>query len=114
GVALPRRLQFLDEEHDDRIGLLAGRTAGYPDAQRDVGLRTLDQWSNHVLLEKFPGLGVAEEVRDADQQIIGQSSSLGRIVDQQPCVVRDAIDVFQSHAAADATPERAPLVAAEV
>jgi hypothetical protein len=60
------------------------------------------------------GLGVAEEAGDADQQVFEQGPELTRVGSQDLQVVRQALDVPEPHSTADASDERAELVAAEV
>ena len=80
GAALRRGFPLLDEEHGDGVGLLAGRAAGHPHAERCMGFLACNQRTNHLLLQNPPCLGVAEEARDADQQIVAQRRGLRRIL----------------------------------
>jgi hypothetical protein len=73
-------LDRLEQQHRDRIGLFAGRTAGDPDAQLRPVRGAGDELRDDVVLEQRERLGVAKERGHADQQIAIERVELGVIV----------------------------------
>ena len=72
GAVLAGRRHLLHQQHGQGIRFLAGGAAGDPDAQRFVGLLGLDQRRNGLLAQFLERLGVPEERRDVDQQVLEQ------------------------------------------
>jgi hypothetical protein len=64
--------------------------------------------------QRGPGLGLAKEGRDADQQVLAQRADLLGRVAQQGVVVGQALDAGQAHAPAHAAHHHRLLVAAKV
>ena len=62
----------LREQHRDRIGLLARRAAGHPDADLVAGGLAFEHGRYRDSLERLERLTVAEEVRNADQHVLQQ------------------------------------------
>src|SRR5437762_925572 len=76
-------LQELQQGDGQGISLLAGRAAGYPDADRTVLRALLDQGGKDLLLEKLEGVGIAEELRDTDEQVLVQVVQLFAVLAEQ-------------------------------
>lgn len=67
-VEIGRRVaEVLGDQHRDRIRLFARRAPGGPDAKAPRLAGFGDERRYHVLREGFPGVGVAEEPRDVDE-----------------------------------------------
>ena len=66
------RFHRLLNEHRQRIRFLAGRAGRDPDSQLVGFLRLGDQPRHNLPLQKGPGLGVAKEAGDVDQQVFVQ------------------------------------------
>jgi len=103
----------LGQQHRDRVRLLAGGARHDPRTQRAVGGLALEQRGN-LALERGEALGVAEEVRDADQQVLQQRLGLPRPGSQAAHVVPEVLHLVDLHAARDAANDGRPLVAREV
>ena len=67
-----------------------------------------------LLAQFLERLGVAEERRDVDQQVLEQLADLVRVLAKQLAVLGHVRDAVQSHAAFDAPQDGALLVAAEI
>ena len=107
-------LDLLQEQDGQRIGLLAGRTAGNPHPQRRVRPPRGNQFRQHLFGHDLPGIRVAEEVGDADHQVAGQGVQLGRVVAEHLHVLHRLLHLPQAHATPDAAAQRGLLIAAEV
>ena len=66
------------------------------------------------LPQRLEGLGVAEEVRDADEQLLEQDVDLVRVLLQVADILHRAFDLVQVHPPLDAPPDGVGLVAGEV
>ena len=69
-------VHVLAQKDRERIRLLAGRAAGHPDADVVLGPLALKQPGHDDLLDRVERAGVAEERRDADQQVAEQQRRL--------------------------------------
>ncbi len=111
---MPEACALLEHQHGDRVGLLAGRTGGNPHPHLVVGRFLGEDLGDHGPGEHLEGLGVAEEERDADQQVPEEQLDL-LLVRAQPLQVlagRGGLD--HPHAPLDAPDQRALLVVGEV
>ncbi len=70
-AAAPR---LLGQQHRERIGLLAGRAAGHPGADRLVARPALETARQDLALERLERAAVAEEVGHADQQVLAAAA----------------------------------------
>ena len=66
------------EQHRDRVGFLARRAAGHPDADFVVLFLAREKLRD-VRLERREGVAVAEEMRHADEQILEQRARFRRM-----------------------------------
>jgi hypothetical protein len=107
-------LHRLAEQDRDRVGLLAGGAARRPDADLSLGPGVVEKPRDHLALERGEGLGIAEEVRDADQQVAEELLRLLGILAQALDVGRHGGELVHLHATLDPPHERRGLVAAEV
>ena len=96
-------------EHGDGIGFFASAAARHPDADRPVPW-CAHQLRNDLLRQLLEGLGVAEEERDIDEQIVGEALEFGRVFDQQLEIAVGVLDAGQSHAPLDPAADRSILV----
>ena len=104
---------MLDQQHRDRVRLLAARARRHPDAHL-VARGLAREQRRHLRLERVEGVAVAEEVGDADQQVLEQRAGLAGMGAQEVEVGRQLVDAVDAHAPADAAQDRRPLVVAEV
>ena len=112
--ARPKPIEVLAEQDRERVRLLAGGTAGHPDADwRFVALALHNPWQDFFgqCLKRF---GIAEELGHADQEILEQNGRLRSIVLQLLSVVGDRLQVLELDPAPYATQERTLLIAAEI
>jgi hypothetical protein len=58
-----------EEQHRERIGLLAGGAARNPHAVRRVRFALSHQWREHLFVQDAPRFGIAEEAADVDGEI---------------------------------------------
>ena len=77
-----RRRDLLVEQHGEGICLLAGAATGDPDAYRMLLRLETYQIGNDLIRQHFEHGGVAKEVGDVDQQVLGEDVELGRVVPQ--------------------------------
>ena len=69
---------------------------------------------DHLRFEDRPGLGLAEELGHADQEVLGQGLELGRGVPEIPAVVADRGDTIETHAPLNTAQQHGLLVTAKV
>jgi hypothetical protein len=106
--------EVLVHEDRDRVGLLARGAPGDPDPERGVGGLAGDEAGQDLPLERAERLRVAEELGDADEQVLQQPAGLVGILLQDPQVVGGGAGALELDAPADAAQQGAFLVAAEV
>ena len=70
---------MLADQDGDRVGLLARRAAQHPDSHPIVGAASLEDARNDFAFEHLELGRIAEELRDADQQVLEQVLHLERI-----------------------------------
>ena len=112
-LAVARR-EALAEQHRQRVRLLAGRAARDPDPELLVGRQLVDQRRDHLGLEPLERLRIAEELGDADQQVLVQRVELVGIAAQVVDVRGQALGAHQVGPALDPPPDRGGLVQREV
>ena len=78
---VPELLRAEDLRHRDGqgVGLFAGRAAGAPDAQRGVGPAGREQGREDLLPQVLPGIRIAEEPGDVDQDGVEEGGELIRM-----------------------------------
>ncbi|HWJ06406.1 MAG TPA: hypothetical protein VNS57_11570, partial [Steroidobacteraceae bacterium] len=108
------RDDLLVEQDRDRVRLLAGRAAADPDPHHVVVVLLGEQLRQHFLLELRESVRVAEEVRDADQQVAEQRLDFLRVLARIAQVVVRLRDLVQGHAPLDPPQQRRLLVLREV
>ena len=92
-------LQELDR---DRIHLFAGRTAGHPDPDRLPRVAALAQGREDPPPQRLEGVRIAEELGDADQEILVERGQLLRIAfDQRRSTPRGSRSLAAPCAAGD-------------
>jgi hypothetical protein len=79
GVPTAGSFGELVEGDRDRVRLLAGRASENPHAERSGERAALREARENLLVEDLEGPGIAEEARDADQDVLAQRRDLGRI-----------------------------------
>ena len=109
---MPRHV--LAQEDGDRIGLLAGGAAEHPDPQLVGRPLAFEELGHDLRLEDLELLGVAEELRHADEQVVEEVLRLGRLGPQELDIAADVVLLHDLHAALDAPQEGVLLVAVEV
>ena len=105
---------MLGQQHGDRVDLLAGGAAGNPDAHRIAGSLALEQVRNDFFFQYLKGLGIAEEVGHADQQVAEQQRRFHPVLTQVLDIVLDIGQPQCLHPALDAAQESVVLVAPEI
>ena len=108
----PRRL--LEQQHRQRVRLLARGAAHRPNPYLVLRALLVEQAGDHLLFQLLERLDVAEELGHGDQQIVGQELRFLPAAAEDVDVRGELLDVVQLHAAADAAHHRGPLVGAEV
>ena len=109
----PVRTQQLVQQDGDGIGLLAGGAAGHPGAEGLDAGPLLDQPAQR-LAQGLEGVGVAEEVGDADQHVLQQRRRLAWLGVQELAVGGQVGDGVDLHPPLDAPQHRAARVVGEV
>jgi hypothetical protein len=66
----PPSAEELDQRDDDRVDLLAGRAAGDPDPDRSAVALALRDLREDEALQLIEDLGIPEEGRDVDEQVL--------------------------------------------
>ncbi len=112
--ASARLRDLVEHEHADGIGLLAGAAARRPNPDGPVRRVRPHQLRNDLLLQTFEGLGVAEEPRDVDQQIVGETLEFRRVLSETLEIAAALLDTVQGHAPLDPALQRAVLVQGEI
>ena len=102
------------EQHGDRVGLLAGRAPGRPDAQLALLSDAVERLGQDVLVEVLPRRRVAEEAGDVDEDRVEELGELVGVDLEVVEVVAVAADLDALHALAEAAFQARALVAAEV
>src|SRR5439155_9471677 len=72
----PRLAERLGQQHRDRVRLLARGAARGPDAKRRLVLAFVEQARDDLVRDDLPGLGVAEEAGDVDQDRVEELGEL--------------------------------------
>ncbi len=72
----PLFVQVLPDEEGHGVDLFAGGAAGVPDAHRIVGSPVLEQAGDDFPADDLERLGIAEEARHADKDVLGQGVGL--------------------------------------
>lgn len=113
---LPERLdpEHVGEEHREAVGLLPGRAAGAPHADRLFGAALGQQGGQHVVAQVVPRVRIAEEPGHVDQDGVEQRDELVGVDLQLVDAVRVAVDLDLAHPAADPAHQAAALVPGEV
>src|SRR5581483_4933481 len=101
------------EQDRERVGLLAARGAGDPDADR-FAVVPREEARDHVALEADEGVRIAEEARDADEEVLQERVGLARIDLEQLRVLLRAADAARRDATLDAPRDGGLLVGREV
>ena len=105
---------LLEKKHRDRIGLFTRAAAGHPNAQRSIQRVLADEFRNHGLHQQIKGGRIAEEMRDIDEEILGQHIALTGILAQDLQIAPTALEPRHRHASLDPALERALLVEREI
>ena len=108
------RLHRLGDEDRERVRLLARRAARGPEAEHGAARFLGEELREHLVLERVKRLWVAEEARDADQQIPEERLDLGGRLLEELHVVVERLELMDGHAPVDAAVDRARLVLREV
>ena len=69
----------LPEQDGERIDLLSGGAAGHPHADRVIGVPVLQEGGKDGRVQRVERLGIAEELRDADEQLAEQKIGFVRV-----------------------------------
>ena len=104
----------LAEDDGQRVGLLAGRAAGDPGAERGAVRGGPYELREHPVPERVPDGGVAEEAGHADQELPEEQVTLGRVLLQKPDIVHDPVELVDGHAPVDPPVDHGLLVQGEV
>ena len=113
-VVLSESLQVFLEKDGEGICLLAGGTAGRPDADHRTCRLTLKNSGHDLLLEGLEGLRIPEEIGHADQQIAKQRLDLRRVLLQIIDIHLHRFYLKNGHAAGNAAVDGIELVLGKV
>ncbi len=106
--------QVLENEHRDRVGLLAGGATRHPDAHRRARVAAVEYRRQAESGEGLEGLRIAKEMRHPNREIPDERLRLSGVPLELLDVVGGRTDVPDPDASRDPTNQRARLVAAEV
>ncbi len=107
------RSRVLRQQHRDRVRLFAGRARRHPDPHLVVR-RLAGEQHRHLRLERVERFAIAEEVGDADEQVLQQRAGLAGMGAHERQVIGQGLDAADAHAPGDPAQDRRPLVVAEV
>jgi hypothetical protein len=107
-------LELAQEQDGQGVGLLAGGAAGDPHPDVVAGRHRGDDLRDHLIAQHLEGQRIAEEARDADQEVAAELGQLSGVGQRPPAVVLDRRAGGELHAPADAAVEGSGLVDAEV
>ena len=113
-LAEPLLAERLGQQDRQRVRLLTGRAARGPYPHRLARLLGLDDPRDHLVRQRVPGVPVAEQGGDVDQDGVEQLRELARIGLEDLRVALVVIDADGLHALDDAPGQAGPLVTAEV
>ena len=105
---------LLEKEHRDRIGLFTRAAARHPNAQRSIQCLPPHEVRNDFLRQQIKGGRIAEEVRDVDEEVLGEQLALAGILTQDLQIARAAVEARHRHAPLDPALQRALLVEREI
>lgn len=107
-------LQAFLDQNGDRVNLLAGRARRHPDP--DLGVRALvrDHFRYDRRFERLECMRIAEELRDADQELVKQQIDLARFLAQPLDECGHGVDPQHLHASLNPPNQSVVLVLAEV
>ena len=105
---------FLQEQHRDRVGLLARGTARHPYANGLARLLALEEPRHDILGQGLERFRISEECRHRDQQITEQRLHLLHIVAEEREIVRELLSSRHLGAARDPSQYGRFLVLREV
>ena len=109
-----RRSQHLGEEHRQGVGLLTRRAADAPDADRSIAALPLQNAGNDIAPQHVPGVAIAEEGCDVDQDGVQKIDEFLGMGLQESMVCGEAVAADLFHPPADAPFQARALVTAEV
>lgn len=109
-----QRLLALGQQDGEGVGLLAGGAAHRPDPDHRRGSLVGKELGDDPLLQGLEGRRIAEELGDADQQIVEQGLQLGRGLLHILDIVVQAVDLVDGLAVGEAPRDGTPLVLGEV
>ena len=111
---LPQQIHVLLEQDGDGTGLLAGGTAGHPDADHGASVLAGKKSWDDLFLQRRERLRVAEETGNADQQIAKEGLHFGRGLLQVADVLTQPFDLVDGHTPLDAAADGVLLVLRKV
>ena len=111
---LSERLGVFAEQHRYRVGLLAARTGGDPDADDVLAAAVGEKGRDHRRRQRVERFPVAEESRDADQHVLQQGGRLGRVQLEKLAIGGQVGKRIHLQPALQATEDGGALVTAEV
>ena len=114
GCGALRRSDRFRKQHGQRVGFLARRAGGHPDAHWIVARALSEQRRKDLRLERLEHLGIAEEAGDVDQDVLVQRRDFGWILADPPRVVLEVGRLLQDHPPAHAPQQGVRLVLREV
>ena len=107
-------LRLLTQQDSQRVGLFPGRAAHHAYPNLFVALLPLKQLGKHVARQRFKAFGIAEELGDADQQVLKQTVAFFRLFLQHPDVVFDGVDLQSLHPPLNTPGDRGLFVLAKI
>lgn len=103
------------EQHDrDRVGFLARGAARHPDADRLLAVAHLHDAREDLLHQRGERVGLAEEARHVDQDVLVERDDLGLVLFEERDVVLELRDLVEDHPSLDPPHDRRHLVALEI
>src|SRR5580704_2695927 len=101
-------------EYCDRIGFLAGGTAGDPDTNNRACRLACEKLRDDLFLNLFENSGIPEETGDADQEFAKERVGFAPGELHIAEIVFQSVDLVDGHTPLDATYNGAPLVLGKI
>src|SRR5262249_19047782 len=114
--ALAKRLRTerVGEQHREAVRLFARGATGTPDADRSGAAATVEDARDDVGCEEFPGLRIAKEARDVDENRVEEQREFLRVRLEVVAIAQVFVDAGRLHALLHSPPQAGSLVRGEI